>query len=210
MTQRVRKVVAEDGCPNIRQFSQTVTVGGDVVSIRLQDYRQLQVAEPFDAIVSVGMSENVGSDQLGGYFKTAAGMLKPGGVMVISTLNRNWKSFALAIVGAEYVLRWLPRGTHRWDKFVTPNELANHLENNRLGITEQVRSKLRPMESGSLVVGPVARGEAEIAVITTPFIAMEPGAELVGPLPDELQQLIVYTSAIGSVASPRNRRRPGR
>ena len=56
------------------------------------------------------------------------------------------------------------------------------------------------MESGSLVVGPVARGEAEIAVITTPFIAMEPGAELVGPLPDELQQLIVYTSAIGSVA----------
>jgi molybdate transport system substrate-binding protein len=70
----------------------------------------------------------------------------------------------------------------------------------RLGITEQVKSKLRPMESGSLVVGPVARGEAEIAVITTPFIAMEPGAELVGPLPDELQQLIVYTSAIGSAA----------
>ena len=50
-------------------------------------------------------------------------MLKPGGLMVVSTLNRNWKSFALAIVGAEYVLRWLPRGTHQWDKFVTPDEL---------------------------------------------------------------------------------------
>ena len=47
--------------------------------------------------------------------------------MVVSTLNRNWKSFALAIVGAEYVLRWLPRGTHQWDKFVTPDELAQHL-----------------------------------------------------------------------------------
>jgi molybdate transport system substrate-binding protein len=64
----------------------------------------------------------------------------------------------------------------------------------RLGITAQMKSKLRPMEGGTLVVGPVARGEAEIAVITTPFIAMEPGADLVGPLPDELQQLIVYTA----------------
>src|SRR5262245_45457895 len=70
----------------------------------------------------------------------------------------------------------------------------------RLGIAAQVKSKLRPMEGGPLVVGPVARGEAEIAVITTPFIAMEPGADLVGPLPDDLQQLIVYTAAIGSAA----------
>jgi 2-polyprenyl-6-hydroxyphenyl methylase/3-demethylubiquinone-9 3-methyltransferase len=58
-------------------------------------------------------------------------------MMVASTLNRNWKSFALGIVAAEYVLRWLPRGTHQWDKFVTPDELARHLERNRLGITEQ-------------------------------------------------------------------------
>jgi 2-polyprenyl-6-hydroxyphenyl methylase/3-demethylubiquinone-9 3-methyltransferase len=58
-------------------------------------------------------------------------------MMVISILNRNWKSFALAIVGAEYVLRWLPRGTHQWDKFVTPDELAHYLEQNRLAITEQ-------------------------------------------------------------------------
>ena len=47
-------------------------------------------------------------------------MVKPGGMMVAATLNRTMKSFALAIVGAEYILRWLPRGTHRWDKFVTP------------------------------------------------------------------------------------------
>ena len=54
-------------------------------------------------------------------------MVKPGGLMIAATLNRTLKSFALAIVGAEYVLRWLPRGTHQWDKFVTPNELETRL-----------------------------------------------------------------------------------
>ena len=77
-----------------------------------------------------------GSD-VGALLNRCATMLKPGGLMVVSALNRNWKSFALAIVGAEYVLRWLPRGTHQWDKFVTPDELAHHLANNKLGITEQ-------------------------------------------------------------------------
>ena len=50
-------------------------------------------------------------------------LLKPGGLMTCSTINRNPKSFAMAIVGAEYVLRWLPRGTHDWHKFITPAEL---------------------------------------------------------------------------------------
>jgi 2-polyprenyl-6-hydroxyphenyl methylase/3-demethylubiquinone-9 3-methyltransferase len=52
--------------------------------------------------------------------------------LIVATLNRTMKSFALAIVGAEYVLRWLPRGTHRWDKFVTPNELEALLERHGL------------------------------------------------------------------------------
>ena len=53
----------------------------------------------------------------------AAAMVKPGGLLFVATLNRTAKSFALAIVGAEYILRWLPRGTHQWEKFVTPDEL---------------------------------------------------------------------------------------
>jgi 2-polyprenyl-6-hydroxyphenyl methylase/3-demethylubiquinone-9 3-methyltransferase len=58
-------------------------------------------------------------------FVTAcAGMVRPGGLMIAATINRTAKAFALAIVGAEYVLRWLPRGTHRYDKLVTPAELA--------------------------------------------------------------------------------------
>ena len=60
---------------------------------------------------------------MGLFVRRCAEMVKTDGLMIAATLNRTLKSFALAIVGAEYVLRWLPRGTHRWDKFVTPNEL---------------------------------------------------------------------------------------
>jgi 2-polyprenyl-6-hydroxyphenyl methylase/3-demethylubiquinone-9 3-methyltransferase len=57
----------------------------------------------------------------------AGTLVRPGGMLVASTLNRTWKSYALAIVAAEYVLGWLPRGTHDWQRFVTPDELGRHL-----------------------------------------------------------------------------------
>src|SRR5260370_3837651 len=91
--------------------------------------------ERFDLVLAMEVSEHV--TDVGMFLNRCAAMLKPGGLMVVSTINRTWKSFALAIVGAEYILRWLPRGTHQWDKFVTPNELAQHLANNKLPITEQ-------------------------------------------------------------------------
>ena len=69
--------------------------------------------------------------------RSRASMVKPGGLMIAATLNRTLKSFALAIVGAEYVLRWLPRGTHQWDKFVTPNELEIALELGGLRVIDQ-------------------------------------------------------------------------
>ncbi|MGA8590725.1 MAG: bifunctional 2-polyprenyl-6-hydroxyphenol methylase/3-demethylubiquinol 3-O-methyltransferase UbiG, partial [Pseudolabrys sp.] len=61
-------------------------------------------------------------------------MVKPAGLMIAATLNRTLKSFALAIVGAEYVLRWLPRGTHQWDKFVTPVEMESAIERGGLQV----------------------------------------------------------------------------
>ena len=61
---------------------------------------------------------------VGAFVKSCASLVRPGGVLVLSTINRNLKSYALAIVAAEYVLGWLPRGTHQWDRFVTPEELA--------------------------------------------------------------------------------------
>ena len=63
-------------------------------------------------------------------------MVQPGGLMIAATINRTLKSFALAIVGAEYVLGWLPRGTHRWDKLVTPNELEAAMERAGLRFVE--------------------------------------------------------------------------
>ena len=58
------------------------------------------------------------------FVAVAASLVKPGGLFLASTINRTLKSFALAIVGAEYVLRWLEPGTHRWEQFVTPIELT--------------------------------------------------------------------------------------
>jgi 2-polyprenyl-6-hydroxyphenyl methylase/3-demethylubiquinone-9 3-methyltransferase len=57
------------------------------------------------------------------YLNACHALLKPGGLMICSTLNRNPKSYMMAIIGAEYVMRWLPKGTHEWSKFITPDEL---------------------------------------------------------------------------------------
>ena len=62
------------------------------------------------------------------FLKLCAGLVRPGGLMLLSTINRTMKAYLLAIVGAEYVLRWLPVGTHQWERFVTPEELARHVQ----------------------------------------------------------------------------------
>ncbi len=105
------------------------------IDYRCTTVEDMDVRERFDIILAMEVIEHV--SDVGLFLDRCASMLKPGGMMVVSTLNRNWKSFALGIVAAEYVLRWLPRGTHQWDKFVTPDELARHLERNKLGITDQ-------------------------------------------------------------------------
>ena len=105
------------------------------IDYRCTTLEEMDQRERFDIVLAMEVVEHV--VDVGAFLGRCASVLKPGGLMVVSTLNRTWKSFALAIVGAEYVLRWLPRGTHQWEKFVTPDELARHLENCRLGITEQ-------------------------------------------------------------------------
>lgn len=105
------------------------------IDYRCTTVEEIDPRERFDIVLAMEVVEHV--TDVGVFLKRCASMLKPNGLMVVSTLNRNWKSFALAIVGAEYVLRWLPRGTHEWSKFVAPDELAKHLLDNRLVITEQ-------------------------------------------------------------------------
>jgi len=83
--------------------------------------------EQFDVVLNMEVVEHV-ADPLG-YLTACQQLLKPGGLHICSTINRNPKSFAMAIVGAEWVMRWLPKGTHEWDKFITPDELFKLLEN---------------------------------------------------------------------------------
>jgi len=94
-----------------------------------------QAGEVFDLVLAMEVVEHVAD--VGRFVDAAAALVKPGGLMVVATLNRTVKSFALAIVGAEYILRWLPRGTHRWDKFVTPNELDIAIAHSGLQITDE-------------------------------------------------------------------------
>ena len=77
--------------------------------------------EQFDVVLNMEVVEHV-ADPLA-YLTACQQLLKPNGLMVCSTINRNPKSFAMAIIGAEYVMRWLPKGTHEWSKFITPDEL---------------------------------------------------------------------------------------
>ena len=79
----------------------------------------------FDVILNMEVIEHVADP--GDYLRSCAQLLKPGGLMIVATLNRTLKAFALAKLGAEYVLRWLPVGTHDWNKFLTPDELRGFL-----------------------------------------------------------------------------------
>lgn len=81
--------------------------------------------ESFDAILNMEVVEHV-ADPLA-YLTACHDLLKPGGLMTCSTINRNPKSFVMAIIGAEHVMRWLPKGTHEWSKFITPDELYDLL-----------------------------------------------------------------------------------
>jgi 2-polyprenyl-6-hydroxyphenyl methylase/3-demethylubiquinone-9 3-methyltransferase len=89
----------------------------------------------FDLVLAMEVVEHVADVPL--FVKSCAEMVKPGGLMIAATLNRTLKSFALAIVGAEYILRWLPVGSHRWDKFVTPNELEIAMEQGGLRVLRE-------------------------------------------------------------------------
>lgn len=96
------------------------------------DYRGLTVEEllalgsesKFDAAVCLEVVEHVPDPAL--FIRECARLVRPGGVLILSTINRTLKAYALAIVGAEYVLRWLPRGTHQWERFITPDELTRY------------------------------------------------------------------------------------
>jgi 2-polyprenyl-6-hydroxyphenyl methylase/3-demethylubiquinone-9 3-methyltransferase len=92
-----------------------------------------QESARFDLVIMLEVVEHVAD--VAAFFDAATALVKPGGMLVAATLNRTLKSYALAIVGAEYVMRWLPVGTHDWNKFLTPGELSAHAQ--ACGLTVQ-------------------------------------------------------------------------
>ena len=82
-----------------------------------------EINERFDVVLNLEVVEHV--ENLDLFLKSASDMLKKNGIMFVATINRTFESYIKAIVGAEYILRWLPIGTHDWQKFLTPNEIEN-------------------------------------------------------------------------------------
>ncbi len=114
------------------------------------DYRHItaeQLAEDgeqFDAILNMEVIEHVADPQA--YLDACHDLLKPNGLMLCSTINRNPKSYLMAIIGAEHIMRWLPKGTHEWDKFITPDELFELIKT----------AKLTPVDRKGFVFNPIA------------------------------------------------------
>jgi 2-polyprenyl-6-hydroxyphenyl methylase / 3-demethylubiquinone-9 3-methyltransferase len=102
----------------------------------------------FDVVLSLEIIEHVADARA--FVATSAALLKPGGVMIASTINRTARAYALAVVGAEYLLRWLPRGTHDWRRFVKPSELARWLRVAGLEVTDLTGMALSPLSGWRL------------------------------------------------------------
>ncbi|WP_039758026.1 bifunctional 2-polyprenyl-6-hydroxyphenol methylase/3-demethylubiquinol 3-O-methyltransferase UbiG [Bartonella queenslandensis] len=100
--------------------------------------------EKFDIILNMEVVEHVADVNL--FIKATAKMLKPRGLMFVATINRTWKAWGLAIVGAEYILRWLPKGTHDYKKFLKPRELKNFLSKNALTVIDEIGITYNPLK----------------------------------------------------------------
>lgn len=118
------QVVGVDASPgNVAAARLHAQAQGVAVDYRLGEPAQvLAPGEVFDVVLALEVVEHV--DDVAAFVDTVARRVRPGGLLIASTIDRTWKSFVFAIVGAEYVLRVLPRGTHEWSRFVRPTELA--------------------------------------------------------------------------------------
>ena len=113
------------------------------------DYRCARIedlatrGETFDAVTCLEVVEHI--PDVSAFLTTVAKTVRPGGLLITSTLNRTMASYALAIIGAEYVLGWLPRGTHDWNRFVTPEEMAIYFKRAGLQAPRFTGLKLDPI-----------------------------------------------------------------
>jgi 2-polyprenyl-6-hydroxyphenyl methylase/3-demethylubiquinone-9 3-methyltransferase len=100
--------------------------------------------EKFDIVLNMEVVEHVADVPL--YMKSCADLVAPGGLMFVATINRTARAFALAIVGAEYVLGWLPKGTHQYSKFLTPEEIFALVERNGMHVIDKTGVVYNPLQ----------------------------------------------------------------
>jgi 2-polyprenyl-6-hydroxyphenyl methylase / 3-demethylubiquinone-9 3-methyltransferase len=127
LTRKGARVTAVDLAPAMIETARLhAAESGLTIDYRVQDAAELTppAAAPFDVVCCMEMLEHVADPKA--FVAVLARLVRPGGALFVSTLNRNFKAFMLAIVGAEYVLRLLPRGTHEYERFIRPSELAAH------------------------------------------------------------------------------------
>lgn len=119
---------------------------GVTVDYRAVTAEQLAAdGEQFDVVLNMEVVEHVADVAF--FMETCASLVKPGGLMFVATINRTLKAAALAIVGAEYVLRWLPRGTHQYEKLVRPEEIEAPLGVGGMTVTERTGVFFNPIQN---------------------------------------------------------------
>ena len=137
---------------NIKTAATHAAEGELAIDYRATTAEALAAAdERFDVILNMEVIEHVADLNL--FMKSCASMLKPSGLMFVASINRTAKAYALAIVGAEYVLGWLPRGTHDWNKFVKPLELDTALARAGLEMGKETGVMFNPLTGGWMLAG---------------------------------------------------------
>ncbi len=137
-------VGADPSEKNIGIASTHARASGVAVDYRAVTAEQLaEAGETFDIVLNMEVVEHVADVEL--FMNTCAGMVRPGGLMFVATINRTMKAAALAIFAAENVLRWLPRGTHQYKKLVRPQELEKPLAANGLEIVDRTGVFFNPL-----------------------------------------------------------------
>jgi 2-polyprenyl-6-hydroxyphenyl methylase / 3-demethylubiquinone-9 3-methyltransferase len=134
----------DPGQANIAAAALHAAQSGLLIDYRAQSVEALaETGARFDIVLAMEVVEHVADVEA--FVQACCHIVRPGGLLVMATLNRTLKSFALAIIGAEYILRWLPKGTHQWEKFITPAELETFIKKHGLRVIDKRGTVYHPL-----------------------------------------------------------------